>query len=388
MIEIGLDSIWLISGWLVFLVIVYIYVPILLHPMPYLQREATRYPEPHNWPLISVIVPARDEAADIEKCLKGLLDSDYPALQVIAVNDRSQDQTGELMEAMARQDKRLKVLHIHELPEGWLGKNYAIQQGVAASTGSYLLFTDGDVFYQRDTLRQVMKVVCALELDHFCLFPDFIPGDYLENLFILHFGILFFAEFQLARLKHDPKIYTGIGAFNLVRRAPYEAAGGHQPLRLEVIDDVMLGKLMRQTGGKVGALMGGSSLRLRWHQGISGLNKGLEKNAFAAMRYQMWRYFAIVLLSLGVYVWPYLMVLALRDWSASGFAAALICLHIFYIYWGRRWGHGWHLSLGIPIAALLGVYVFGRSVYKTLQQKGIYWRDTFYDLETLKAHKF
>lgn len=124
--------VWSLLGWFIFVAFMSIYVPMMWHPMPYLDEE--HLPEPERWPHISVIVPARDEAADIERCLKTLLASDYPALEIIAVNDRSQDTTGQIMERLAAKDTRLKVVHIQSLPEGWLGKNHGVFQGVKQAT--------------------------------------------------------------------------------------------------------------------------------------------------------------------------------------------------------------------------------------------------------------
>ena len=378
--------VWSLLGWCILGAFMGIYVPMMWRPMPYLDEE--NLPEPERWPQISVVVPARDEAADIERCLKTLLASDYPALEIIAVNDRSQDTTGQIMERLAAKDERLKVLQIQNLPEGWLGKNHAVFQGVKQASGEYLLFSDGDIFFAPDVLTLAMRHSLKHDLDHFCLFPNFELGDYFENLFLVHFGLMFFSQLKSWRLENDPKTYVGIGAFMLVRRSLYEQAGGHQPLAMEVIDDVMLGKLLKRSGARSGARLAGERLTLRWHRGIGGLARGLEKNAFAAMRYSLPMLMLFTVLSLLLFLFPYLAIILWQDARAWGYFGALALMHFVYLKAGQRFGQGWHVTFGVPLAIVFGLYIFWRSALKTCFQKGIYWRDQFYSLKTLKTHRY
>ena len=377
-----------VLGWLIFALWLRLSILMIGRPFPTLKQGTQGLSPPTDWPKISVLVPACNEAQDIEANLKSLLASDYPHLEIIAINDRSTDDTGQIMDLLAQTHPHLKVLHIDTLPPGWLGKNNALHTGAKSAQGDYLLMTDGDIFFAPDTLQDVMLYVSAHHLDHFCLFPDFINGQFWENTFICHFSILYFSQLQSWKLGKDPNTYVGVGAFNLVRRSTYEANLGHTPLRLEVLDDVMLGKLMVDKGAKTGALMGSKQLRVRWHIGIKGLLKGLEKNGFAALRFSWLRLVLMTLLSVILFILPYLGLWFFPASKSLGFVGTLVLIHGLYAYFGVRFKQGWHVTLGLPWVVFVGLYIFWNSAWITFKNKGIRWRGTFYALKELKANKY
>ena len=168
-------------------------------------------------PRLSIITAARNEARRIEVALTSLLRLDYPALEIIAVNDRSTDETGAILERLARQHARLTIKHISELPEGWLGKNYALHVGAAEASGTLLLFTDADVVFEPTTLRRAAALMELDALDHLAAIPDVkVPGIAL-NAFVAAFGVFFslYARPWKARDARS-RFHIGIGAFNLV----------------------------------------------------------------------------------------------------------------------------------------------------------------------------
>lgn len=141
-----------------------------------LKRQSDRLPDPASWPRVSVVVPARDEGHKIEAGLKSLFASEYPDFEVIAIDDRSRDETGAIMDRLAEGQCRLRVIHISDLPEGWLGKNHALQVGARQATGEWLLFSDGDVLHDPLTLRRAVRFAVARGIDHLPLFPDIEAG--------------------------------------------------------------------------------------------------------------------------------------------------------------------------------------------------------------------
>src|ERR1700758_1276081 len=200
---------------------------------------------PGGNPRVSIIVPARNEADAIQGTLQRLLTLDYDNYEVIAVNDRSTDSTGELMDRVASQnrDGRLKVIHVDSLPCGWLGKAHAMWTAGTQATGEWLLFTDADVLFKPDSVRRALAYAEAERADHVVLFPRMIMKRPGERMMIAFFQTLFVFGHRPWKVA-DPttKDHMGVGAFNLIRRRVYDAVGTYQALRFEVLDDMRLGK--------------------------------------------------------------------------------------------------------------------------------------------------
>lgn len=350
-----------------------------------LEDRAGSLADPETWPMVSVVVPARDEAKRIEQALRSLARLDYPALEVIAVDDRSRDGTGAIMDRVAAEEPRVEAVHVSTLPEGWLGKCHAMHLGAQRASGELLLFTDGDVLFAPETLRLAVRYLAARRLDHLPLLPGLIPRGYWEDAIKAYFAMLFMAGTKAwAAASASRKLYVGVGAFNLVRRAAYDGIGGHEALRLEVADDLMLGKRIKQAGYRQEALIAPGHLRLTWQEGVRGFVHGLEKNGFAALGYSFPFLLLITIFFACFYAVPYLGVLAFRDARISGYAAAVVVMHAVYGYTASNIRNGWLFAPALPVAALVYLWSVWRSALITLRQGGIRWRETFYPLEDLK----
>jgi glycosyltransferase involved in cell wall biosynthesis len=351
-----------------------------------LEARAGSVPDPKEWPKVSVVVPARDEAERIEEALRSLARVDYPDLEIIAVNDRSGDGTGAIMDRIASGESRVGVIHVATLPEGWLGKCHAMHVGARRTTGEILLFTDGDVVFSPDVLRLAVRYLEGRRLDHLALMPGMIPGGYWEDAFKIYFAMVFLWSLKAWAVNSPSKdLYVGIGAFNLVRRSAYEGIDGHETLRLEVADDLMLGKRIKQAGFRQETLFATSRLRLRWLEGVRGIVRGLEKNGFAAIGYLLPFLFLVTAIVLCFYVIPYLGILFFRDARAAGYVASLLLMHGTYGHFASYHRNGWLMAPALPVVALLYLFTIWRSAVLTLRRKGVVWRDTFYPLEVLKA---
>jgi len=341
--------------------------------------------DPAKWPKVSVVAAAWDKATRVEEALGSLANLDYPALEVIAVDDRSTDGTGAIIDRMAAADPRVRALHVTELPEGWLGKCHAMQEGARRTGGELLLFTDGDVVFAPDTLRLAVRHFLARRLDHLALLPGLVPGGYWEDAVKSYFAMLFVVGVKAwAAGSASKEIYVGIGAFNLVRRSAYETIGGHEVLRLDVADDLMLGKRIKQAGFRQDALIASDHLRLRWQEGVGGFIRGLEKNGFAALGFSIPFLLLVTALVFLFYVVPWLGVLSFRDARVSGYALSVLLMHGIYGYFASFHRNGWLLAPVLPCAAFVYLFAVWRSAVITLRRGGIRWRDTFYPLEVLK----
>jgi len=340
-------------------------------------------------PKISVIVPARNEEAQIRNGLTTLLQSTGVDLEVIAVDDRSTDSTGRIMDEIATTDRRLKVIHITELPVGWLGKNHAMHVASEMATGELLLFTDGDIIYEPAAIEIAVRHFVKKNLQHLCLLPRMLPGSIFENAAVAFFGLAFAIGMQLHLIKTRwPLSYAGVGAFNLVDKKFYRSIGGHNPIAMDILDDVKLGKLIKKNGGTIDFQMAQKLLSVRWQPSLWGVVTGLEKNGFASLNYSIRQLLIATFVFLLTMVFPYVSPLVLSWQDASGFVATAILWHLLYAFVVFRLPGGALLTPLFPFGAGLMAFAYWRSAVITLRQGGVRWRDSFYPLAQLRKRLY
>ncbi len=340
-------------------------------------------------PKISVIVPARNEEAQIRNGLTTLLQSTGVDLEIIAVDDRSTDSTGRIMDEIAATDARLKVIHITELPEGWLGKNHAMHVASELATGALLLFTDGDIIYEPTAIEIAVRHFEQKKLQHLCLLPRMVPGSIFENAVVAFFGLAFAIGMQLHLIKTRwPLSYAGVGAFNLVDTQFYRSIGGHNPIAMDILDDVKLGKLIKKNGGTIDFQMAQKLLSVRWQPSLWGVVTGLEKNGFASLNYSVRQLLVVTMVFLLTMVFPYVSPLVLSLENASGFVATAILWHLVFAFVVFRAPGGLLLTPLFPVGAWLMAFAYWRSAVITLRQGGVRWRDSFYPLAQLRKRLY
>lgn len=217
--------------------------------VPVLERLSP--PEPGKWPRLTLVVAARNEAAELEASLESRLREDYPDLELVVVNDRSTDATGEILDKVAARDRRVVPIHVRALPAGWLGKLHAMHRGVERASGEWILFTDADVHFQPGTLKRVVAYAEARKLDHVAALPTVWRGGALLDAVIAFSLRAIFMSFRAWEVE-DPRTHTaaGCGAFNLVRRSAYERTPGFEWMKMEVADDLGLGQMLKAYGGR------------------------------------------------------------------------------------------------------------------------------------------
>ncbi len=364
-------------------------LPLSVHWWRRFPRLARRTTAPDTFPTLTVVVTAKDEGGRISDCLASLLASDYPHFTLVAVNDRSTDSTGDEIDRLAELDPRVRPIHIETLPADWLGKNHAMWRGAAASDSDWILFTDGDVIFQKDTIRLAIGWSLKERLDHLAMIPSMLTGSLFETALVSFFGLVFAGATQSWLIRLPTRhIYAGVGAFNLVRRSFYEEAGGHVPIAYDVADDLKLGQLLKRHGARADLLAAGNYLQVRWQQSAWSTITGLEKNGFAGLNYSVpktcW-----AIGTAGLLFYSPLVVLVTREGPPTwGFAAALAVAHLAYACGAFVFGsRPWVLPLLLP--ASLGIlFAFVRSMAITLKQGGVRWRDTFYPLEELRRRRY
>ena len=339
-------------------------------------------------PRVSIVIPARNEERNLEEALRSILALDYGNLEIDVVDDRSTDRTGEILDRMAAADPRLRIVHVRELPPGWLGKNHALWLGAGKATGEFLLFTDADVVMAPSALRRAVGAMVADRLDHLTAAPEIERPSVLFEMFIGAFS-LFFTLFTRPWKVKDPESpsHVGIGAFNLVRAAAYRAAGGHQAIAMRPDDDLKLGKLLKKNGFRQEFVFGLGTLRVEWYASVRELIQGLMKNAFSGVDYRVWVVVVSTVMQLITLVWPFLaLFLTAGATRWLNLASVLVLLALCWINAPLAGVRRWH-GLGFPLATLLFLYILWRAMLLTLWRDGIDWRGTHYPLALLKANK-
>jgi glycosyltransferase involved in cell wall biosynthesis len=341
-----------------------------------------------NLPSVSIIVPARNEQRNICAALQSLLALNYPDYELIVIDDRSEDNTGLILDEMAAASPRLQVIHLDQLPHGWLGKNHALWVGSSMARGELLLFTDADIFMERSMLCRAVTFLEQNSLDHLAATPSM----RMPTVFLAMFGaafIIFFSLFTRPWNARDPgsRCHIGIGAFNLVRARVYRLVGGHEPIRFRPDDDIKLGKIIKMNGFRQDVVYAPDFLAVEWYASLKEVIKGLEKNAFSGADYHIPLVLFGSLFHLLCTVWPFLAILV-TDGAVRGLYLATVVLLTVSFVDSARFHHAkaW-LVVGYPLATALFVYILLRTMLLNLVQGGIYWRGTFYSLQELKSNK-
>jgi len=344
--------------------------------------------EPEGQPSLTVIVPARNEAAALPSSLRSLLAQDYANLKIIAVNDRSTDATGTILDVLASDHPaKLRVLHITELPQGWLGKTHAMalaaRHAVATHRPDYLLFTDADVHFAPDALRRSLVSAVETSADHFVTFPTPEVKTAGEGMLLGYLGVMgLWATRPWKAADPQARDFVGIGAFNLLRTGAYEKLGGFDALRMEILEDLMLAQRVKRAALKQRVAMAPGMVTVHWAAGARGVVNVMTKNLFAVFRFRLSLALAacvgIALLCLGPFVF-----LA----SAATRLPALVALAsiaMLYAVSRRSSLIAVRYCLLFPAAAVLFLWSVARSTATTLNDGGVTWRGTFYPLAELR----
>ncbi len=328
---------------------------------------------------------ARNEAPNLSAAITSMLAIDYPDFEVIAVNDRSDDGSAEILDEFARRNPRFKVIHVTELPPGWLGKPHALQAGALASTGEWIVFTDADVRFSPEVLRRALNIAVTQKADHLSLFAKLEMIGFWEHVIITYFalGFLFGIEpWQTSNPRSSR--YVGIGAFQMIRRDVYDKLGHHTKLAMEVVEDMKLGKLVKMSGYRSQVAFVKDEVIVRWHAGLGNIIRGTTKNFFAATGFNLGfacvQMFGLLLMS----VLPWFAVFWAGGLARIFAAVCIFCTLVIHAGVAKETSTPRYIAFTHPIGALIYIWMLLRSTVLTLWRGGVIWRDTFYPLSDLK----
>ncbi len=351
-----------------------------------LPRVSRAEPVRGQAPLLSIVVPARNEERAVEAAVRSLLAQDYPSFEVIVVEDRSTDRTADILRGLTT-DSRLRLVSGVEPPEGWLGKPHALFQGARAARGELLLFVDADVRYRSDAVSRAVGDLTAHRADFLVLFPRFELGSFWEEVLMpnlicaVFFGPAFLINFRWPRW-----FAAGGGAGNLVRRSAYDAVGGHETLRASVVDDVRLGYTLKQAGFRLRVTLAHEHVAVRMYSGFREVWDVFTKNvAYACSGLTAVLFLEISLLWTIVAILPPAVLLAAAAGARIAAADVVRAAVSFSLLIGARailaaalrdkiW-----LSVTHPLMAAVWAALLARSLFHRLVRRRLLWRGRAFD---------
>jgi hypothetical protein len=340
---------------------------------------------PGVWPRMSIIVPARNEASGIERALSSKLACGYENLEIVVVNDRSTDDTGAIAERLTRADERLTVIHIDELPPGWLGKVHAMAAGAARASGDWLLLSDADVHIEPGTLERVVAYAEAHAIDFVSLLPQMEPVDPILDACIASTvrTIMLGGRTWLANDDRS-EIGVGVGAFNLVRARALQKSPGLAYLRMEIADDVALGAMLKASGARCRVLAAGTGVHLVLAERLSDLTRSSEK-AGSLLGFSIARTLAVagLLLAFDLAV-PIASIVAGGLLSGLGALtlAVLAVTHAVLVHHLKAPMRG---ALLWPLGSIISIVLLARSGALAWWHGAVAWRGTRYSKSEIEA---
>lgn len=357
--------------------------------------SASPCPEPDCWPRLSVIVPACNEADTVEPALRTLLAQNYPDLEVIAVDDRSTDATGEILERVTRGDPRATVVHLAHLPDGWLGKVNAMREGLARASagcgagGDLVLFTDADVHFAPDALRKAVAYLEAHDLDHLTALPLVLPTTLvLDSVIGLTLRHVLSAVRPWSVRNAKSRAFFGVGAFNLVRRCALDRTEGLEWFKFDAGDDAALGLLMKRSGARCAIVGATDEIRLYWHRSLADAARGAEKG-FVSVGAGSFPATVLVGLAMLAVEWAPALALVPLAFPATrpiGYAGLPILSAFLLTTVLLSQAARWRLLplLLTPLLAPVTVALVWRAGYLGWRRGGAMWRGRLYRTEDLR----
>jgi len=344
-------------------------------------RRLHLYPQPPDFPRFSVLVPARNEEENIGDCVSTLLSQDYPDFQVIVLDDDSTDRTWEILQQLAGNDTRLKLLKGKPLPQDWLGKHWACHQLAQAADGELLLFVDADTAYQPDMLRYAAGAITAEKADLVCVLPRQKVVTWSELLGVpgIYFGIFCGIPLGLTRRQRNPLFLAVLGQCLLFRREAYTAVGGYAAVRQNVVDDIAITRKVIGMRFAYSLLDGNGQVSCRMYRNFRQAWMGLTKSTFASFNADPFQLIFMQLVVLFLFVEPLVAFIVglsqpfpfeITAMAGLGVSLALLLFGICY----HRFRFPLYLVFLYPASAIFMVVIAIASMVLTMQGKAK-WKD-------------
>lgn len=364
-----------------------------LHDQFHLDIVLTKSAVPVETPLISVCVPARNEETNIRACVESILAQDYPSFEIIVLDDRSTDRTLAILHELAVTDARLRVITGAEVPPGWVGKPHALFQASAAARGEWLCFVDADTFLAPHALSSCLARALETGADLFTIMTFQVLGSFWEKVIMPLVLTALSVGFSPRRV-NDPNRKDAIanGQFILIRRAVYDAIGGHESVKDQIVEDKALAEQVKWRGYRLIVADGSAVARTRMYTSLSEMWEGWTKNIYLGLSNRpslvLLGAFGAFLLLIAALVLPLWPVLGVLWYGAGGGVLAFTVLAESLIVWAvviaarARVARGLRISpwyaLTLPLGAAVFAAMMFASTWKVVSGKGVAWRGRTY----------
>ncbi|GAB4494239.1 MAG: glycosyltransferase family 2 protein [Anaerolineales bacterium] len=365
-----------------------------LHSQAWLDVRNPHVAPPAAGPLVSLIVPARNEEKNIRRCVQSLLAQDYPHLQILVVDDRSTDSTSVILAELAAQDSRLVILAGRDLPAGWAGKPHALYQAANAATGEWLLFVDADTFLHPNAVSAALASAQKTGADLYTVMTEQITGSFWERVVMPLVMTALSVGFSPRRV-NDPSTRDAIanGQFILIKRSVYDAIGGHEKLKNQIVEDKAISEQVKWNGYRLIVADGRGIAQTRMYTDLPSMWEGWTKNIYlgladkpAMLLLGAFGAFLALMAALFMPVWPLLGLLWYFNgggWMALGVVLEAFVVWAVLLYFRLRV----NAQMGIPrwyaFTTPLGAGVFAAmmftSAWKVLSGQGVTWKGRSYD---------
>ena len=339
-------------------------------------------------PLVSILIPARNEVENIKRCLRSLLKQDYPNIEILVLDDNSNDSTSLSVKQMADKDDRIKLITGKPLKRGWMGKCYACWQLSKYAKGKYLIFTDADTLHFENSISSAIGCLTGNNLDALSVIPRQIMVTLHERLVVtwVHFGILSLLPLFLITKSKNPLFCTANGQFLLFKREVYRKIGGHKSVKAKILEDIHISKMVKKHGYKFMIFDGSRNIYCRMYRNFHELIRGFSKFMFAAFDFKLFTMIIVILLISVLFLFPFILLplgLIFFDWPAI--VIDLIILQILIILVMRivlalRLKSRILDTLLHPISMTYIILICINSVFQTRFGEGVSWKGRRYDV--------
>lgn len=350
-------------------------------------------------PFVSVIVPARNEEGKIARCIDSLLKQDYPNFEVVVIDDRSTDRTGEIIGEFAARDNRIKFVHGKDAPDGWIGKCNALAHAVGYASGDFFVFTDADTYHHPNSLRDSVSYAIVNKIDLLSFLPVQELGSFWERLVmpVLLSSFLLGDPFHTVNDPEAKRAYA-YGQYILCRRSSYHAVGGHQSVRDEIVEDHALGRVFKEKGYKVAVADGKTLYRVRMYTDFETLWQGWTKNVYSLIDSNLFNLVFLLIMLNTILLVPYLeLAWVIAEWYEGDLSGNLFRLTslvivqwIIFAFWWRKTtehhaGVNWKHFFWIPFGGIAVSVLYIHSAYLVLFGEQVNWKGRRYVVNKQKT---
>jgi len=382
-------DIFLLYQYIITTILLFVLVNFLINNI--LFKDTSRFKLPENVlaqkPLVSILIPSRNEEENIKRCIISLLKQDYENIEILVLDDNSTDDTARIVSELSQKDPRVKLYSGRPLKKGWLGKSYACWQLSKYAKGDYFIFTDADTLHFPNSISSSVACLLRYRIDALSVFAKQITVTLHERM-IVPFGkymILSFLPLYLIRKSRSVLFCTAIGQFMLFKREVYKKIGGHRSIKSEVIEDIMLSKQVKRCGYKFMIFDGRRNLYCRMYKNFREVVRGHSRTIFAAFDYNIYIIIIAIILLSAIFLFPFIIlpIGIFFDWPAI--LVNLIILQIIIILIARtifsmRFKCKAVDIILYPISVVYLIYIAIDSIFNAKIGMGVNWKGRIYDV--------